>query len=105
MLRMFGRDDALADLTTMLEDSDLQVQQDAIRAIAQLGNDEAFAVLQNALMAGTAWSNTIPRQLIGLREESAVPLLCYVLNHSVARGRLVDIHTQIIEGARRAGPS
>ena len=104
MLRMFGRDDALADLTTMLEDSDLQVQQDAIRAIAQLGNDEAFAVLQNALMAGTAWSNTIPRQLIGLREESAVPLLCYVLNHSVARGRLVDIHTQIIEALGALGP-
>ena len=104
MLRMFGRDDALADLTTMLEDSDLQVQQDAIRAIAQLGNDEAFAVLQNALMAGTAWSSTIPQQLISLREESAVPLLCYVLNHSVAGGRLVDIHTRIIEALGALGP-
>ena len=104
MLRMFGGDDALADLAAMLEDSDQQVQRDAVRAIAQLGNDEAFAALQNALMAGAAWSSTIPQQLISLREESAVPVLCYVLNHSAARGRLVDVHTQIIEALGALGP-
>lgn len=106
MLRMFGGQDALADLATMLEDKDPQVQRDAITAIAQLGNDEAFAVLQKALMAGTDSSNTIPQQLISLREERAVPLLCYVLKHSVPRGRLVDVHAQIIEalGALGAHP-
>ena len=104
MLRMFGGENALADLATMLEDQDAQVRRDAIRAIAQVGSDEAFAVLQSALMAGTALSGTIPQQLISLREESTVPLLCYVLSHSVARGRLIDVHTQIIEALGSLGP-
>ncbi|MBI2829324.1 MAG: HEAT repeat domain-containing protein [Acidobacteria bacterium] len=106
MLRMFGGQDALADLATMLEDTDPEVQRDAIRAIAQLGNDEAFAVLQKALMAGTASGSTIPQQLISLREERAVPLLCYVLNHSAPRGRMVEVHAQVIEalGALGAHP-
>ena len=102
MLRMFGGQDALADLATMLEDHDPQVQRDAIKAIAQLGNDEAFAVLQKALMSGTAAGNAIPQQLITLKEERAVPLLCYVLNHTVPRGRLVEVHAQIMEAHRRA---
>ena len=59
MLRMFGGQDALADLAAMLDDNDPQVQRDAIRAIAQIGNDEAFAVLQKALMVGTAAGGTI----------------------------------------------
>ena len=106
MLRMFGGQDALADLATMLEDLDPQVQRDAIKAIAQLGNDEAFAVLQKALMSGTAAGNAIPQQLITLKEERAVPLLCYVLTHTVPRGRLIEAHTQIMEaiGALGAHP-
>ena len=103
MLRMFGGQDALADLATMLEDSDPEVQRDAIRAIAQLGNDEAFAVLQKALMAGAASGSTIPQQLISLREERAVPLLCYVLMHSAPRGRMVEVHSQIIEAVGALG--
>ena len=102
MLRMFGGHDALADLTTMLEDPDPQVQRDTIWAIADLGNDEAFAVIQNALTAGTALSSTIPRHLIGL-EDRAVPLLCYALDHSAPRGRLIDVHTQIIEALGALG--
>ncbi len=106
MLRMFGGQDALADLATMLEDLDPQVQRDAIKAIAQLGNDEAFAVLQKALMSGTAAGNAIPQQLSTLKEERAVPLLCYVLTHTVPRGRLVEAHAQIMEaiGALGAHP-
>jgi HEAT repeat protein len=103
MLRMFGGQDALADLATMLEDLDPQVQRDAIKAIAQLGNDEAFAVLQKALMSGTAAGNAIPQQLITLKEERAVPLLCYVLNNTVPRGRLIDVHTQIMEAIGALG--
>ena len=106
MLRMFGGQDALADLATMLEDRDPQVQRDAIKAIAQLGNDEAFAVLQKALMSGTAAGNAIPQQLITLKEERAAPLLCYVLTHTAPRGRLAEVHAQIMEalGALGAQP-
>jgi HEAT repeats/PBS lyase HEAT-like repeat len=103
MLRMFGGQDALADLATMLEDLDPLVQRDAIKAIAQLGNDEAFAVLQKALMSGTAAGNAIPQQLISLKEERAVPLLCYVLNHTVPRGRLIEVHTLIMEAIGALG--
>ena len=103
MLRMFGGQDALADLATMLEDLEPQVQRDAIKAIAQLGNDEAFAVLQKALMSGTAAGNAIPQQLITLKEERAVPLLCYVLNNTTPRGRLIEVHTQIMEAIGALG--
>jgi hypothetical protein len=104
MLRMFGGQDALADLATMLEDRDPMVQKDAIKAIAQLGNDEAFAVLQKALMSGTAAGNAIPQQLLTLKEERAAPLLCYVLNHTAPRGRLVEVHAQIMEALGALGP-
>jgi hypothetical protein len=103
MLRMFGGQDALADLATMLEDRDPQVQRDAIKAIAQLGNDEAFEVLQKALMSGTAAGNAIPQQLITLREDRAAPLLCYVLAHSVPRGHMIEVHTQIMEALGTLG--
>jgi hypothetical protein len=104
MLRMFGGQDALADLATMLEDREPQVQRDAIKAIAQLGNDEAFAVLQKALMSGTAAGNAIPQQLLTLKEERAAPLLCYVLNHTSARGRMIEVHAQIMETLGSLGP-
>ena len=103
MLRMFGGQDALEDLGTMLEDRDPQVQRDAIRAIAQLGNDEAFAVLQKALLSGTPAGNSIPQQLITLKEERAAPLLCYVLSHSQPRGQFVAIHAQIMEALGALG--
>ena len=32
-----------------------------------------------------------------LTDDKAVPLLCYVLNHSSPRGKLVEVHAQIIE--------
>jgi HEAT repeat protein len=103
MLRMFGGQDALADLATMLEDRDPQVQRDAIKAIAQLGNDEAFAVLQKALMSGTQAGNAIPQQLITLKEERAAPLLCYVLKNTIPRGRLIEVHTQVMEALGALG--
>jgi hypothetical protein len=104
MLRMFGGQDALADLATMLEDRDPQVQRDAIKAIAQLGNDEAFAVLQKALVSGTVAGKAIPQQLITLKEERAAPLLCYVLTQTVPRGRLIEVHTQIMDALGALGP-
>ena len=104
MLRMFGGQDALADLAAMLDDKDPQVQRDAIRAVAQIGNDEAFAILQKALMVGTAAGGTITQQLVSLREARAVPLLCYVLEHSKPRGPFVDVHSKIMDALGALGP-
>jgi HEAT repeat protein len=55
-------------------------------------------------MSGTAAGNAIPQQLLTLKEERAAPLLCYVLNHTAPRGRLVEVHAQIMEALGALGP-
>ena len=97
LLRVFGGREALPELASMLDDADPQVQRESIRAIVQIGTDEAYAVLEHALVSGTASRDTILQQLIGLRDDRAAPLLCYVLNHTAPRRNLVAVHAQIIE--------
>jgi HEAT repeat protein len=97
LLRVFGGSDALPELASMLDDADPQVQRESIRAIVQMGTDDAFAVLQQALVGGSASRDTILHQLIGLRDDKAVPLLCYVLNHTSPRGKMTEVHAQIID--------
>jgi len=97
LLRVFGGSEALPELASMLDDADPQVQRESIRAIVQIGTDEAFAVLQQALVGGSASRDTILQQLIGLRDDKAVPLLCYVLNHTSPRGKMTHVHAQIVE--------
>ncbi|MBI3050648.1 MAG: HEAT repeat domain-containing protein [Acidobacteria bacterium] len=96
LLRMFGGEEALAELSTMLGDRDPQVQREAIRAIIQRGSPEAFALLQRALVAGGA-RTTVLQEVIGLRDERVVPLLCAVLTGSMPRGALVEIHAQVMD--------
>jgi HEAT repeat protein len=97
LLRVFGGSEALPELASMLDDADPQVQRESIRAIVQIGTDEAFAVLEQALVGGSASRDTILQQLIGLRDDKAVPLLCYVLNHTSPRGKMTHVHAQIVE--------
>jgi hypothetical protein len=97
LLRAFGGREALPDLASMLDDADPQVQRESIRAIVQIGTTEAYAVLERALVAGGASRDNLVQQLIGLREDKAIPLLCYVLNHTRPRGQLVRIHLEIME--------
>jgi HEAT repeat protein len=98
LLRVFGGREALPELASMLDDADPQVQRESIRAIVQIGSDEAFAVLEKPLVAGSSTSrDTILQQLIGLRDDKAIPLLCYVLKHTSPRGKMVSVHAQIIE--------
>jgi HEAT repeat protein len=106
LLRVFGGDEALPELASMLGDADPQVQREAIRAIVQIGTQDAYAVLERALLAGTAARETLVQQLIGLREDKAAPLLCYVLKHTQPRGKLAKAHADIIDalGALKAHP-
>src|SRR6266550_3395298 len=97
LLRVFGGREALPELASMLDDADPQVQRESIRAIVQIGTNDAFAVLEHALVSGTTSRDTILQQLIALRDDKAVSLLCYVLNHTAPRGNLVAVHAQIIE--------
>jgi hypothetical protein len=104
LLRMFGGQDALADLATMLDDRDPDVRRNALRAVAQFGTDEALAELQRSLLAGAASGLTVAEQLADLHDDTAAPLLAYVLAHSDARGPLVDVHAQIIDALGARGP-
>jgi hypothetical protein len=102
LLRMFGGQEALTELATMLEDDDPQVQREAIRAIVQTGSEETFAVLQRSLVGGGA-RMTILQEVMGLRDERVVPLLCSVLNDSAPRGPLVEIHAQVMDALGALG--
>lgn len=104
LLRVFGGRDALPELASMLDDADAQVQRESIRAIVQIGTPEAYELLQRALVAGTTPRDTIVQELITLRDDKAVPLLCYVLKHSAARGALVQIHSDIMDALGTLGP-
>ncbi|MGH6692622.1 MAG: HEAT repeat domain-containing protein, partial [Gammaproteobacteria bacterium] len=96
LLRMFGGQEALTELATMLEDVDPQVQREAIRAIVATGSEQALAVLQRALTAGGS-RMAVLQKLIGMRDERVVPLLCSVLGSSTPRGPLIEIHAHIME--------
>ncbi len=97
LLRVFGGREALPELASMLDDADPQVQRESIRAIVQIATNDAYAILERALVAGSTSRDTVLQELIGLRDDKAIPLLCYVLNHSAPRGKLVEVHAQIIE--------
>ena len=97
LLRVFGGDEALPELESMLSDSDQQVQRDTVRAILQIGTETAYAVLQRAVASGSGSREAIVHQLISLREQKAIPLLCHVLTSTSPSGSLLAAHLQIIE--------
>jgi hypothetical protein len=105
LLRIFGGQEALPELASMLDDADPQVQREAIRAIVLIGSNEAYAVLERALLtAGAVARDTILQQLLALHDRKAVPLLCYVLRHTTPRGKLVDVHVAILDELGGLGP-
>jgi HEAT repeat protein len=106
LLRVFGGDEALLELESMLGDADQQVQRDAIRAIVQIGSDAAYVVLQRTLGAGGTSRDVIVQQLISLRDDRAIPLLCHVLSNTTPGGAMTALHLHIIEalGGLRAHP-
>ena len=97
LLRVFGGDEALPELASLLGDSDQQVQRDAVAAIVQIGTEAAYAVLQRALASGGSSRDAIVQQLISLRDQKAIPLLCNVLQNTSPTAALTTTHLQIIE--------
>lgn len=102
LLRMFGGAEALAELGSMLDDHDPQVQREAIRALVRIGTDDAYALLRRGLTAGGT-KVTILQEIIGLRDDRVVPLLCAVLNGSAPRGALAEVHAQVIDALGALG--
>jgi hypothetical protein len=98
LLREFGGSEALPDLTELLDDKEQGVQREAVRAIVNIGTPDAYKILQQALVNGTARSREAIMQSIGmLRDERAVPLFIYMLQHIDHRGQLRWVYARAIE--------
>jgi hypothetical protein len=97
LLRVFGGQEALPELVSMLNDADPQVQRESIRAIVQIGTNNAYAVLQRALVSKSSTRETVLQELLGLRDDKAAPLLCYVLKQTQPTGRFLKVHLDMID--------
>jgi len=98
LLREFGGSEALPELTELLKDSEAQVQREAVRAILNIGTDQAFEILQNALTTGSDQSrDAIVQALSSARDGRAVPMFAYILEHVDRRGPLSALYVKAIE--------
>jgi HEAT repeat protein len=87
LLRGLVGEAALPDLRNMLDDSDSQVQREALRAIIQVGSNEAYRLLEQALERGAARTRDAIMQALGaFRDEKAAPLFVYILNNTDYKG-------------------
>jgi hypothetical protein len=98
LMREFGGSDALPDLTELIDDSEPQIQREAVSAILSIGTDSAYQVLQQALISGTpATRDAIMRSLSMLRGERATPLFAYMLRNVDHRGALNGVYLRAVE--------
>ena len=98
LLRGLAGDAALPDLRVMLDDPDSQVQREALRAIIQVGTNEAYQMLEQALKSGAARTREAIMQALGaFRDEKAAPLFVYILSNSESKGQHEAVYTQTIE--------
>jgi hypothetical protein len=99
LLREFGGREALPELTELLGDDEQQVQREAVRAILNIGTDDAYRVLEQALASGTAQSReAIMQSVASIRDERATPLFSYILRNVDHKGALGVIYLRAIEG-------
>ena len=104
LLRAFGGADALPDLATLLEDAEPAVQREALRAIVQIGTDEAYATLQHALKTGsTRTRDAIMQALVAARDERSAPLFVYILEHSEYRRSFESVCVSAMEALGKLG--
>ncbi len=98
LMREFGGTDALPDLTLLLKDSEPHVQREAVLAILTMGTDEAYGVLQQALVTGTARSRELIMQALAtVRDGRATPVYAHIVEHVGYKGALGQVYLQAIE--------
>ena len=69
------------------------MQRDALRAIMQIGSDEAFAALQRRPHVGSARTRDMIMQSLGtLRDERAAPLFAFIVRQGPYRGALEKVY-------------
>ncbi len=102
LLRALGGEAALPDLRGLLDDSDPQVQREALRAIVQIGTNEAYGALEQALKTGKPHTREAILQALGsLRDERAAPLFVHLLTHTGYSGALEGDYLVSIESLGR----
>jgi hypothetical protein len=98
LLREFGGNEALPDLTELLDDNEPQVQREAVRAILNIATEQSYQVLEQALASGNGRSrDAIMQTIIGLRDERVAPLFTYIVRHVSHRGPLAEVYLQAIQ--------
>ena len=98
LMRQFGGSEALPDLTELVDDNEPLVQREAVRAILNIGTDEAYRIVEKALESGTPRTrDAIMQSLTMLRDERAVPLFAYIVGHVTYRGPLAPVYLRAIE--------
>jgi hypothetical protein len=104
LLREFGGSDALPELAALLDDAEPNVQREAVRALALIGTDAAYAVLQQALASGTSRQrDAIVGALGSMRDERAVPLFCHMVASEGYRRRMPNAYLAAVEGLAALG--
>ena len=64
------------------------MQREALRAIVQIGTNEAYQMLEQALKSGAAHTREAIMQALGaFRDEKAAPLFVYILTNTDYKGR------------------
>jgi HEAT repeat protein len=102
LLRALGGDAALPDLRTMLDDNDVAVQREALRAILQVGTRDAYQVLEQALRTGADRTKDAILQSLGaFRDEKAVPLFLHILSNTPFTAANEGLLTQTMESLGR----
>ena len=82
LLREFGGVEGLRELVPLLTDTEPLVQREAVQAIMLNGTDAASQILLQALTQTTGRPrDTLIKELSGMRDERATPLLCYLVRH------------------------
>jgi hypothetical protein len=98
LLRGLAGDAALPDLRQMLDDSDSQVQREALRGMVQVGTSEAYQMLEQALKSGAAHTREAIMQALGaFRDEKSAPLFLHILADTDYKGANEGLYTQTIE--------
>lgn len=98
LLRGLAGDAALPDLRQMLDDADSQVQREALRAMVQVGTNEAYQMLEQALKSGAAHTREAIMQALGaFRDEKSAPLFLHILANTDYKGANEGLYTQTIE--------
>jgi HEAT repeat protein len=98
LLREFGGSGALPDLTALLDDAEPNIQREAVQAILNIATDEAYGVLERALLSGTDRTREVlMRALVATRDERTAPLFEYIVRNADHRGSLRHVYIRSVE--------